>query len=268
MRLARLDMDGRPHWAEWRDGQYFLLNHDLDAWLSGACELGSGGDAVEGKLLAPLDSQEVWAAGVTYRRSREAREHESQVADVYERVYTAERPELFFKATASRTSAPGEAVGIRSDAHWNVPEPELALILNAKGEIVAYTVGNDMSSRDIEGENPLYLPQAKVYDRCLGIGPHLVTVDEVLSPDALRVTMEITRQSERVFRGETSTAEIQRRLEDLAGYLFRSQRFPVGAVLLTGTGIVPPDDFTLQADDLIRIEIGGLGVLENHVAVV
>ncbi|WP_407543588.1 fumarylacetoacetate hydrolase family protein (plasmid) [Deinococcus radiomollis] len=268
MRLARLNIDGYPRWTEWRDGRYFLLNHSLDAWLSGAGKLESDGEGVEGHLLAPLESQEVWASGVTYRRSREAREHESQVADVYERVYTAERPELFFKATASRTAAPGEAVGIRSDAHWNVPEPELALILNAKGEIVAYTIGNDMSSRDIEGENPLYLPQAKVYDLCLGLGPHLVTADEVSSPQALHVALEITRQDRRVFQGETTTAEIQRRLEDLAGYLFRSQRFPVGAVLLTGTGIVPPDDFSLQAGDLIRIGIEGLGVLENSVKVI
>lgn len=268
MRLARLSIDGHPRWAEWRDGQYFLLSHDLDDWLSGAGELESGGDAVEGHLLAPLDSQEVWASGVTYRRSREAREHESQVADVYERVYTAQRPELFFKATANRTANPGEAVGIRSDARWNVPEPELALVLNSKGEITAYTIGNDMSSRDIEGENPLYLPQAKVYDRCLGLGPHLITADEVPSPRALKINLEITRQDRRVFQGETSTAEIQRRLEDLAGYLFRSQRFPVGAVLLTGTGIVPPDDFSLQAGDLIRIEIEGLGVLENPVTVI
>ena len=136
MKIAKLKIEGQPRWAEWRHGQYFLLNHDLDGWLSGADELGSGGDAVEGKLLVPLDSQEVWASGVTYRRSREAREHESQVADVYERVYAAERPELFFKATASRAAHPGEAVGIREDARWNVPEPELALVLNAKGEIV------------------------------------------------------------------------------------------------------------------------------------
>ncbi|MGY2897284.1 fumarylacetoacetate hydrolase family protein [Deinococcus sp. UYEF24] len=268
MRLARLSIEGHPRWAEWRDGQYFLLNHDLDGWLSGAGELESGGDVVAGHLLAPLDSQEVWASGVTYRRSREAREHESQVADVYERVYTAQRPELFFKATASRTAAPGEAVGVRNDARWNVPEPELALVLNAEGQVVAYTIGNDMSSRDIEGENPLYLPQAKVYDRCLGLGPYLITADEVPSPQELRITLEIVRQGQPVFQGETSTAEIQRRLEDLASYLFRSQRFPVGAVLLTGTGIVPPDDFSLQAGDLVRIEIEGLGVLENPVVVV
>ena len=268
MKLAKLKTEGQPCWAEWRHGQYFLLNHDLDGWLSGAGELGRSGDAVEGTLLVPLDSQEVWASGVTYRRSREAREHESQVADVYERVYTAERPELFFKATASRAANPGEAVGIREDARWNVPEPELALILNAKGEIVAYTIGNDMSSRDIEGENPLYLPQAKVYDRCLGLGPHLITADEVPSPQNLQITLEISRQGQSVFRGETSTAEIQRRIEDLAGYLFRSHTFQTGAVLLTGTGIVPPDDFSLQAGDVVRIEIEGLGMLENPVAVV
>ncbi len=268
MRLAKLSIDGQPRWAEWRSGQYHLLDHGLDGWLSGAHELGTGGDVVAGKLLAPLDTQEVWASGVTYRRSREAREHESQVADVYERVYTAERPELFFKATANRAADPGEVVGIRGDARWNVPEPELALILDARGEIVAYTVGNDMSSRDIEGENPLYLPQAKVYDRCLGLGPHLITADEVSTPQDLKITLEIGRQGQRVFRGETSTAQLQRRPKDLAGYLFRSQRFPVGAVLLTGTGIVPPEEFSLRAGDVVRIEIEGLGVLANPVAVV
>jgi 2-dehydro-3-deoxy-D-arabinonate dehydratase len=221
------------------------------------------------KLRAPVEHQEVWAAGVTYLRSKTARMQESDFsATAYDKVYAAERPELFFKAVADKVVATGDAVGIRRDARWNVPEPELALVLNSKGRIVGYTIGNDMSSRDIEGENLLYLPQAKIYDRSCALGPWIaLDADETAARD-WTIRLAIERNGTRVFSGETSVGRIKRRFEELTGFLFRCQTFPNGAVLLTGTGVVPPEDFTLQERDVVQIEISGIGSLVNPVVMV
>jgi 2-dehydro-3-deoxy-D-arabinonate dehydratase len=218
--------------------------------------------------LAPIVGQEVWAAGVTYYRSRSARMDESRDAGggtFYDRVYAAERPELFFKAAGWRVTGPRDAVRIRSDAQWSVPEPELTLVINARGQLVGYTIGNDMSSRDIEGENPLYLPQAKVYDGSCAIGPAVLLAKNPLAKTTA-IRMEISRHGELAFQGATTLAELKREPEQLIGYLFRELSFPRGALLMTGTGIVPQDDFSLKSGDAIRISIDGLGTLENHVA--
>ncbi|MCD6518522.1 MAG: fumarylacetoacetate hydrolase family protein [Anaerolineae bacterium] len=215
-------------------------------------------------LLAPIDVQEVWACGVTYKMSREARMRESEEPTIYGRVYDAPRPEIFFKATPHRVVGPEEAVGIRADSSWNVPEPELTLVLTPKLEIVGYTVGNDMSSRDIEGENPLYLPQAKVYDRCCALGP-VVRLLREFDPLDQGIRCVVWRQSEVVFEGETHTSRIHRPLENLVTYLGRCNSFPNGAFVLTGTGIVPPDTFTLREGDIVEITIEGLGTLRNPV---
>jgi 2-dehydro-3-deoxy-D-arabinonate dehydratase len=216
-------------------------------------------------LLKPTDDQEVWAAGVTYERSRIAREEESAGSGIYDRVYSAARPELFFKATPSRTVGPGEPVAIRVDASWNVPEPELGLVINQQLELVGFTVGNDMSSRDIEGENPLYLPQAKLYARCCALGPLIALRDSIADPTNLPIKLEILRAGAIAFAAETSTRRIVRSFADLIGYLGRDNLFPDGVVLLTGTGIVPPDDFTLLAGDEVAISIEGIGTLRNPV---
>ena len=220
-------------------------------------------------LRPPVERQEVWAAGVTYLRSKTARMEESDFsATAYDRVYDADRPEIFFKALAEKVVATGEAVGIRRDARWSVPEPEFALVLNSRGHIAGCTIGNDMSSRDIEGENLLYLPQAKVYDRSCALGPYIrLGVTEAEARD-WTVRSAIIRDGARVFSGETRLGNIKRRFEELAAYLCRSQTFPHGAVLLTGTGIVPPDDFTLQAHDVVEIEIAAIGILRNSVVIV
>lgn len=221
------------------------------------------------RMLAPIERQEVWAAGVTYLRSKAARMEESDFsAQAYAKVYEADRPEIFFKSLPEKVVATGEAVGIRKDAKWNVPEPELALVINSKGRIVGYTIGNDMSSRDIEGENLLYLPQAKVYDRACALGPWINVSALELEARAWTIKLAIHRGGQAVFEGETSVSQMKRKLSDLADWLYRSQTFPYGAVLLTGTGLVPGDGFTLQADDKVRIEISGIGTLENHVVVV
>jgi 2-dehydro-3-deoxy-D-arabinonate dehydratase len=217
-------------------------------------------------ILAPIVSQEVWAAGVTYYSSRRARMEESKSAgggDFYDRVYAAERPELFFKATGRRVVGPGKPVRIRSDARWSVPEPELTLLLNPRGTIVGCTIGNDMSSRDIEGENPLYLPQAKVYDGSCALGPCIL-----LTPTPARETrihLQIIRDGKPAFTGDTSLTELKRDLPELVKFLFRDNSFPAGVFLMTGTGIIPGDDFTLAHGDRIRIEIDGIGTLENFV---
>lgn len=225
-------------------------------------------DFVPGRdALAPIGRQEVWAAGVTYYRSRTARIEESKSAgggDFYDRVYQADRPELFFKATPHRVAGPGERVRIRSDSKWNVPEPELTLAINSLGEIIGYTIGNDMSSRDIEGENPLYLPQAKVYDDCCGLGPGILLGGKPLDPTT-GIELEILRDGDSVFRGRTDLSNLKRRPEELIEYLFRDNSFPYGCFLLTGTGIVPPDEFTLEPDDEIRITIEPIGTLINRV---
>ena len=221
------------------------------------------------RLLAPIERQEVWAAGVTYLRSKKARMEESNFsATAYDRVYEADRPELFFKSMPEKVAGPGEEIGIRKDGKWNVPEPELALVLNSKGRIVGYTIGNDMSSRDIEGENLLYLPQAKVYKRSCALGPVIVTGVSEEEARTWTIRLEICRKGEQVFEGNTSVANIRRKFQELADYLFRSQEFPNGTILLTGTGIVPPDAFTLAEGDEVRIEISGIGVLENRVTFV
>jgi 2-dehydro-3-deoxy-D-arabinonate dehydratase len=214
---------------------------------------------------APIDRQEVWAAGVTYLRSRDARMEESSQRDVYDRVYDADRPELFLKATSNRVSGPGEAIAIRGDSGWDVPEPELAILLNAGGELVGYTIGNDVSSRSIEGENPLYLPQAKVYSRCAGLGPTVVTVDELPDVSNLEIQLTIRRGGTELFQDTTATSQLHRSLSDLIAYLLRDNEFPAGVFLMTGTGIVPPSEFTLQDGDEVAIRIDGIGSLVNPV---
>lgn len=215
-------------------------------------------------LEAPIESQEVWAAGVTYQRSLQARADEAVSSDPYDRVYTAERPEIFFKATAGRVRGPGQAVYIRSDSSWDVPEPELAVICNSRVEVVGYTIGNDMSSRSIEGENPLYLPQAKVFDGCCALGPAVALAWDFSSSDR-KIELDIRRNASIIYRSETSTSSMRRSILDLVDYLGRDQRFEAGCVLLTGTGIVPPSDFTLQDGDEVSIRIDGIGLLENPV---
>ncbi|WP_348267285.1 fumarylacetoacetate hydrolase family protein [Edaphobacter paludis] len=219
-------------------------------------------------ILAPIESQEVWAAGVTYYRSRSARIEESKDAgggDFYDRVYSAIRPELFFKATGPRVVGPNAKVKIRSDATWSVPEPEMTLLISPKGTILGYTIGNDMSSRDIEGENPLYLPQAKVYDGSCALGPCIF-----LSPDSLpaltRIEIQIVRNGETAFSGSTSLSELKRDPKTLVSFLFRDNSFPHGCFLMTGTGVVPPDSFTLASGDEVRIVIEPIGTLANVVA--
>ena len=216
------------------------------------------------RLGRPLVPPEVWAAGVTYRKSRDERERESETPDPYARVYRAERPEIFLKATPARCVGPGEAVGVRGDSGWDVPEAELAFILH-DGRITGYTAGNDVSSRAIEGANPLYLPQAKIYRRCCSIGPCIVSAESIPDPHNLAVTCQIFRDGDRVFAGETSTSQMVRNCEELAGFLTRHNPVPDGTVVLTGTGIVPHQEFSLQAGDLVRIEIERIGVLENPV---
>jgi 2-dehydro-3-deoxy-D-arabinonate dehydratase len=221
------------------------------------------------QLLAPIEQQEVWAAGVTYLRSKSARMEESDFsASAYDKVYSADRPELFFKSLAEKVSGPGGPVGIRKDAKWNVPEPELALVLNSKGRIVGYTAGNDMSSRDIEGENLLYLPQAKIYKHSCALGPWITLGTPETEVRKWSIHITIHRDGSTVFSGETSIDRLKRSFTDLASYLFRSQEFPHGAVLLTGTGIVPDDTFTLRPNDITEINISGIGTLKNSVTVV
>jgi len=220
------------------------------------------------EIMAPIENQEVWASGVTYYRSRNARMEESKDAgggNFYDRVYTAERPELFFKGTAHRVVGPQKPVRIRGDAAWTVPEPELTLVINAHGQIVGYTIGNDMSSRDIEGENPLYLPQAKVYDGSCALGPSILMTDRPPHPDT-KIEMQIRRSGTVTFSGSTTLSEIKRDFKTLVEYLYREMTFPNGCFLMTGTGIVPPDSFTLQSKDEVCITIEPIGTLVNHVA--
>jgi 2-dehydro-3-deoxy-D-arabinonate dehydratase len=220
-----------------------------------------------GSLQAPIGNQEVWAAGVTYYRSRDARMQESKSSgggDFYDRVYAADRPELFFKATPHRVAGPEEDVAIRDDASWSVPEPELTLLVTPSGKITGYTVGNDMSSRDIEGENPLYLPQAKVYDRSCALGPCILVTDSPL-PASTEIRLEIQRDGKSAFSGSTTLESLKRDPADLVRYLYRNNRFPAGCFLLTGTGIVPPDSFSLASGDEIQITIAGIGTLINRV---
>jgi 2-dehydro-3-deoxy-D-arabinonate dehydratase len=251
-----------PSWDE------LVVREDLLRFLMQQCEQRQAlGVSVPGNLLPPIGSQEVWAAGVTYFRSRDARMEESKGAgggDFYDRVYHAERPELFFKATPHRVVGPQAKVAIRQDARWSVPEPELVLFISPGGKITGYTIGNDMSSRDIEGENPLYLPQAKVYDRSCALGPCLLISSDSL-PAATEISLQILRAGGPAFAGTTALREMKRKPEELVEYLYRSSTFPQGCFLLTGTGIVPPDSFTLHAGDEIRITISPIGTLVNVV---
>jgi 2-dehydro-3-deoxy-D-arabinonate dehydratase len=250
-----------PSWDE------LVIREDLLRFLTQCEQRQSLGVSVPDNLLPPIGSQEVWAAGVTYYRSRDARMEESKTAgggDFYDRVYHAERPELFFKATPHRVVGPQAKVAIRQDARWSVPEPELVLFISPSGRITGYTIGNDMSSRDIEGENPLYLPQAKVYDRSCALGPCLLIANESL-PASTEISVQILRAGDPVFAGTTALREMKRKPEELVHYLYRSSTFPQGCFLLTGTGIVPPDSFTLQAGDEIRITIPPIGTLVNVV---
>lgn len=222
-------------------------------------------EPVEG--LSPAVSQEIWAAGVTYKRSREARKEESKAAgggDFYDRVYSADRPELFFKSVGHRAVGPDGQVRIRRDSKWNVPEPELTLLISASGKITGYTIGNDMSSRDIEGENPLYLPQAKVYDGAAALGPCILVAEDPL-PKETKIQISIKRAGAEAFAGETQLSQIHRELPSLAEFLTREMTFPSGCFLMTGTGIVPPDTFTLQSGDEISITIEPIGTLTNTV---
>jgi 2-dehydro-3-deoxy-D-arabinonate dehydratase len=226
--------------------------------------------ALEGvRLLTPVESQEVWAAGVTYLRSKQARMEESDFsARAYDHVYEAPRPEIFFKSVPEKVVSPGDAVGIRRDARWNVPEPELVLVISSSGSIVGFSIGNDMSSRDIEGENLLYLPQAKIYARSCAIGPWVIVGMGEQDARQWTIRLEIDRAGETVFTGETRVDQIKRGFGELVEYLFRSQAFPRGAMLLTGAGVVPPDSFTLADGDRVRIAISEIGLLENPVTVV
>ena len=254
------------------DGQSWdalLSRDDLPEFLS---ELVAGGKAQgrfhEGEVLAPISGQEVWAAGVTYYRSRGARMEESKDAgggNFYDRVYSAERPELFFKSMASRTVGTGGKVRIRGDAKWSVPEPELTLVVSPGGRIVGYTIGNDMSSRDIEGENPLYLPQAKVYNGSCALGPGILVTGDPLARST-EIKLEILRNERIEFEDSVELTELKRDPKSLVEFLFRDNSFPAGVFLMTGTGIVPPSSFTLASGDRIRITIEPIGTLENEVA--
>jgi 2-dehydro-3-deoxy-D-arabinonate dehydratase len=263
-----------------KDDSYYLTDKNWDIYvnddqlysklqrateqLSPAAE---GKNLIESEIQAPIQSQEIWACGVTYLRSKVGREEESKNAggsDFYARVYEADRPEIFFKASAYRTVGPGEKVTIRKDSTWDVPEPELTLLVTSSGKIVGYTIGNDMSSRSIEGENPMYLPQAKIYDGCASVGPCIYVTEGPLPADTL-IKMEIERQGKQVFEGEIAINQIKRKLEDLVSHLYRELSFPHGCLLMTGTGIVPSSDFTLKKDDEIKITIDQIGTLINHV---
>jgi 2-dehydro-3-deoxy-D-arabinonate dehydratase len=264
----------RQGWWAQRDGSYVNLREfALDLWLSAedpATHLAHHLADTKGwareveAILAPIESQEVWAAGVTYLRSKAARMEESNFsATAYDRVYEAARPELFFKATPSRCVGPGGLLKLREDSKWMVPEPELTLVISAHGQLLGFTIGNDMSCRDIEGENLLYLPQAKMWDACCGVGPCIYLPED---PEAIRsaeISIEILREGKNVFAGSTSIGRIKRSFDELIGYLFRNQSFAHGVFLLTGTGVVPPDDFTLLGGDEIRITVEPIGTLMN-----
>jgi 2-dehydro-3-deoxy-D-arabinonate dehydratase len=271
MFLTRHETAGGPRWA--LDGGTLPASFTLDVLMqlpkAAVADFlrafPKGAPAAGARLLAPVEpTQEVWAAGVTYLRSRDAREEESQVKDVYTRVYEAKRPELFFKAPGWRVAGHDMPIRVRADSAWNVPEPELALVINSAGEIIGHTVCNDVSSRDIEGDNPLYLPQAKVYNGSCAVGPGLHIGDTDRLKD-LTIALEITRGGRTAFTGETRTSQIKRSLDELAGYLYMELDFPAGTFLSTGTGIVPGQDFSLSPGDVVAITVGGM-TLENPVA--
>lgn len=268
MKLTRLQTRDGPRWAvdeRWLS-ESFSLGSLLEVPCAGLVAFIEGrltAESAQGALLAPIEpDQEVWASGVTYQRSREARQVESEMGDVYDRVYGAQRPELFFKAIGWRVVGPQQPLRCRADSDWNVPEPELALVINRYGEMIGYTAGNDMSSRSIEGENPLYLPQAKIYNASCSLGPAIQVVD-VDSLWYLPIKISIVRAGETVFEGSTSTAKMNRKLYELVTYLFRELAFPNGVFLLTGTGIVPPDQFSLAQGDEVTIDVGTLTLINR-----
>jgi 2-dehydro-3-deoxy-D-arabinonate dehydratase len=273
--LRRVVVDGAPALTVARGGAlYPLETTSLAELLSAgrervydAVDRALTGDALPeaGQLLAPVDEQEVWASGVTYRRSATARVEESSVGDVYEMIYEAQRPELFLKAPANRVPPPGAPLRIRGDSDWDVPEPELALVLDADARIVGYLVADDVSSRSIEGTNPLYLPQAKVYDDSLGLSGTIVLARDLPDVRTAAIEVAIERGGEVVFSGATSARQMKRGFEELVAALFEELSHPAGAVLLTGTGIVPPDEVTLHDGDRVRIAIEGVGVLEHSI---
>jgi 2-dehydro-3-deoxy-D-arabinonate dehydratase len=275
MLIARfVEASGRSRLAYRPAAEWLLLSEgvSLDTWLSLGTAAGraliEGASQPLGALLPspakPIESQEVWAAGLTYERSRKARVEETVTPDPYDRAFLAERPELFFKATAERVRGPGEAIAIRADSTWDVPEPELALVCNAALEVVGYTIGNDVSSRSIEGENPLYLPQAKIYAGSCALGP-VIAPAWAFVPGDNAIELRVTRAGKTAFSGATSTRAMRRRIPDLLTYLGRHNHFQRGVILLTGTGIVPPDDFSLQLGDEVTIRIEGIGELRNAV---
>lgn len=262
--------------SEWfsipQDWDSLVNRDDLHDYLTNltqtAAPFPNGKNLIETELLPPIGSQEIWASGVTYYKSREARMDESKDAgggDFYDRVYHAQRPELFMKALPHRTVGSGGKVRIRKDSKWNVPEPELTLMISSSGKIIGYTAGNDMSSRDIEGENPLYLPQAKCYDQSAAVGPCLYITETPLSPDT-QITLEILRNSDSAFKDSIKINQIKRKFEELVSYLYMEMTFPKGCLLMTGTGIVPPNEFTLNKDDEVRITIDQVGTLVNFIA--
>jgi 2-dehydro-3-deoxy-D-arabinonate dehydratase len=243
-----------------------LLSHDKLSSLARDLPVSATVPYSQVAWLPPIDDQEVWAAGVTYKRSQTARMEESEAAaSCYDRVYTAARPEIFFKATPNRCSGHNGPLRIRSDASWNVPEPELALVLSPRGRIVGYTIGNDMSSRDIEGDNPLYLPQAKVYNQCCGLGPWITLAEHMPSRSSIGIQLAIVRNGATVFSGETSVSQMARQFEDLVEWLIRDNDLVHGAFLLTGTGVVPDSSFTLAKQDIVHISIDGIGTLTNTI---
>jgi len=261
--------------------QYFLLEgEDWDSYVNddnlylklenttkNLAPVAEGREMLQTKIKAPIQGQEIWACGVTYLRSKVGRQEESKNAggsDFYARVYEADRPEIFFKGTAYRTVGPGGKVSIRKDSSWDVPEPELTLMITTSGKIVGYTIGNDMSSRSIEGENPMYLPQAKIYDGSAALGPCIYIPEKPLAKDTL-IEMQILREGSIAFEGKIAIDQIKRKFEDLVSYLYRELSFPCGCLLMTGTGIVPSSDFTLKKDDEIRITIEPIGTLINTV---
>lgn len=270
MDLFRLETQNGPRWAV--DDHLLVEDFRLDQLanlhprqFAGEIQQSITDEPAVGRILPPVEPlSEIWASGVTYLRSREAREVESTTADIYTRVYQAARPELFFKASGWRVVGHGDAIRIRRDSAWSVPEPELVLFINASGLVCGYTAGNDVSSRDIEGENPLYLPQAKVYNRACALGPRIRLVEDTAPLRDLQVCLEILRGGATAFQGETSTQKMKRSFEELVQYLFRELDFPQGAFLFTGTGIVPPETFTMRPGDRTRVTIGNL-VLENPV---
>lgn len=269
MYLTRHLTESGPRWAV--DGRWLVASFELGWLMAVPAERASAfiesckseGEAT-GTLLAPVEREtEVWASGVTYMRSREARMHESDTADIYDKVYDAQRPELFFKCAGWRARGPGEHIRVRQDATWNVPEPELVLVSNSGGEIIGYTAGNDVSSRDIEGANPLYLPQAKVYDGSCALGPGIIIADAA-SMATLPIRLRIERDGESVFDGETGIDQMKRSLHELVECLYSELTMPNGSMLLTGAGVVPADDFNLSPGDYVRIDVGPL-TLENPV---